>query len=97
MSFKKKKKAAFLASDECYYKDLTATHKKSLLWADALHRACCYFQIPAGSERFIPSVLVSVTPDFQSDIQSAFLTGYGPPGAGRVAAVWGFLPIHNER
>lgn len=46
--FKKKKTAEFLASDECYYKDLPASHHKSLLWADALHPACCYFQIPAG-------------------------------------------------
>lgn len=47
----------FLASYECYYKDLTASHNKSRLCADALHRACCYFQIPAGSERFILSLL----------------------------------------
>lgn len=32
-SFKKKKKktAEFLASDDCYYKNLTASHNKSLL------------------------------------------------------------------
>lgn len=61
----------FLASYESYYKNLTASHNKSLLWDDALHHACCYFQIPAGSERCIRSFLVSVTPDFQSDIESA--------------------------
>lgn len=64
-----KRTAEFLASDGCYYKDLTASHNKSLLRVVALHRACCYFQIPAGSDRFIRSVLVSVSPDFQSDIQ----------------------------
>lgn len=56
----KKKRVELLTSDERRYKDLPA---KRLLRADALHPACCYFQIPAGSGRFIRSVLVSASPD----------------------------------
>lgn len=67
----REKGQTFFASDECYYKDLTASDNKNLLRADALHGACCYLQIPARSDRFIRAVLVSVTPDFQSDVQGA--------------------------